>query len=123
MAGTMSDIEAMAVMPAVREFVQLVGECDQAGVQAALAHTPPPTLAVLTAELVVDGARQRDLAAQAFQRAYAEWRVTQAKAEEQIAQDAVKIAALEQDRARQADRLAVLREQLHAASEKLKGRK
>lgn len=119
----MTDEDALGLMPAVREFVQLVGERDQAGVQAAFAHTPAATLAVLAAELVADAARQRDLAAQAFQRAYAEWRAKETRAAEKITRDAQTIADLKRDRAAQADRTAHYREKLHEATVRLEGRK
>lgn len=99
----MTDQEALAHMPAVWELVQLVAERDEAGVQAALAHTPPETLAVLTAGLVselVIASRQADR----------ELEAVQAAAAEQSVKDAAVIADLVKARTAQAEMIAQLKQ-------------
>lgn len=48
----MTDEEALALAPALREFVQAVNDRDSDVVQASLAHTDPSALAVLAAAWV-----------------------------------------------------------------------
>ncbi|UOR02020.1 hypothetical protein MUN77_01430 [Leucobacter allii] len=49
MARTMTDEEALKLAPAAREFITAVNDRDELVVKAALHHTDPALLAVLTA--------------------------------------------------------------------------
>lgn len=105
MARTMTDEQALAHMPAVWELVKLVAERDEAGVEAALAHTPPATLAVLAAGLVqelVISSRRADHELEALQ----------AAAADQSVKDAAVIADLVKARTAQADMIASLKQRV-----------
>lgn len=56
----MTDEEALALTPALREFVQAVNERDPDVIQASFAHTEPATLAVLAAGWVGELLDERD---------------------------------------------------------------
>lgn len=56
----MTDEEAMALAPALREFVQAVNDRDSDVVQASFAHTAPASLAILAAGWVGELLDERD---------------------------------------------------------------
>ena len=56
----MTDEEALALFPALREFVEAVNERNPEFIQACLHHTPPATLAVLAAGWIGDLQNEND---------------------------------------------------------------